>query len=129
MTLTYKFDPEDNYGFEKDLSQGDMEKYFHSLSTEEQMDAVKASFESFSKEDQHNILKDMEEANWACPDFGRWLEEDIDFCIDLFLEAEDLFEDELHDFFEDEAYNEYESEPRHLSDPYREIGMRHSDFY
>jgi hypothetical protein len=79
MTLTYKFDPEDEIGFEKDLYQSDIKEYFESLSTEDKVEAVKAAFKSFSKNDQHDILAEFKEPNYACPDFSRWVEEDFDY--------------------------------------------------
>jgi hypothetical protein len=130
MTLTYKFDPEDDYGFEKDLSQKDLKEYFESLTTEEKVEAIETAFKSFSKDDQHEILAEMDEPNFACPDFARWIEEDIDYCLDLFTEAEHLFEDELHDYFEDEAYKEwsYEEQYKDPSDPYEQRGLNRSIF-
>lgn len=130
MTLTYKFDPEDYYGFEKDISQKDIREYFESLTEEEKTDAIKTAFNSFDKESQHEILEEMQEPNFACPDFSRWIEEDLDFCIDIFTEAEDLFEDELHDFFENEAYKEWSYEESHRDpiDDYEQRGLNRSIF-
>lgn len=128
MTLTYKFDPEDDYGFEKDLSQKDIKEYFESLTEDEKIEAIKAAFESFDKEAQHDILGEMKEPNFACPDFSRWVEEDIDYCLDLFTEAEDLFEDELHDHFEEKAYAQYQDGESFRRDAYRYNGVSPDDF-
>jgi hypothetical protein len=51
--------------------------------------------------------------------------------MDMLLDAEDLFEDELHDYFEEEAYEEWRIEDAHRdpSDPYEQRGLRHEDFY
>ena len=130
MTRTYKFDSEDDYGFEKDINQKDIKEYFESLTEEEKEEAIKAAFNSCDKETQHEILAEMQEPNFACPDFSRWLEEDIDFCVDIFTECEDLFEDELHDFFEDAAYKEWSYESRYAdsSDDYEQRGLNRSIF-
>lgn len=131
MTLTYKFDPDDDYGFEKDLDIKDIKRYFESLTEDEKVDALKTAFESCTKEDQHYLLQQWDEPNFACPDFARWIIEDIDYCVDIIVEAEDLFEDELHDFFEDEAYEDwsYEEQYKDPSDPYEQRGLRRSDFF
>jgi hypothetical protein len=131
MTLTYKFDPEDYFGFEKDIDQSDIKKYIDSLTEEEKASAIKDAFYSFSKKDQHDILEEINERNFACPDFNRWLEEDPDYCLDLIVEADYLFEDELHDFFENEAYEEWEYEEMHKDpdDPYEVRGLNRADFF
>lgn len=131
MTLTYKFDPEDDYGFEKDLSQREVEEYFKSLSADEIVEALKTAFYTLTKDDQHFVLGEMQEPNFACPDFARWIEEDIDYCLDILVEAEDQFEDELHDYYEDKAYKEWRYEEAHKDpdDPYAQRGLRYSDFY
>lgn len=126
MTLTYKFDPEDFDGFEKDLSLSDVKEYFKSLSTEEQIKAIEYCLDNM-KPDDKKFIKDQ----FDTEEIASWLEEDFDYCADIFTECEDLFEDELHDFFEDEAYKEwrYEEEHKDPIDPYAQRGLRYSDFY
>ena len=133
MTLTYRFDSEDYQGFDKDLTQSNIEEYLQTLPVEELAGLVKDSFHLYSKEDQHQILTDVKEPNFACPDFTRWITDEWDLCVELVMESEtlDRLEDELHDYFEDEARREWEYEEAHKDpdDPYLARGLRRSDFY
>lgn len=133
MTLTYRFDPDDYNGFEKDLTQSDIEEYLQTLPTEEVVGLVKDSFNLYTKEDQHQILADVNEPNFACPNFERWVADEWDLCVELVMEAETLYrmEDELHDYFEDAAYKEwtYEQEHKDPDDEYAQRGLSRADFY
>ena len=130
MTLTYKFNPEDDYGFEKDIDRSDIKKYLGTLSEAEQAELVQTAFEAFTKEDQHEILAYFDEPNYACPEFSRWITDDFDYCSDLILEVEELLEGELHDYFEDEARAEWEYAEKYKDpdDPYESRGLTYDDF-
>ena len=112
MTLTYKFTPEDEWGFEKDLYRSEIEDYFKQLNHEEKVDALKTAFNSFSNKDKEEIAGEMGDTILN-PEFDRWVKEDFDYCLDLIMEDTYLFEDELHDYFEQEAYDEWWIEQNH----------------
>jgi hypothetical protein len=126
MTLVYKFSSEDDYGYEKDLSESDIAEYLNSLEKDDLASLVRDVFYLLRKDEQHSILTDLEEPNFACPDFKRWAEEEMDLCIELMMDDIYQLEDEMHDYFEDEAYKEWRSQGS--NDPYKEIGMKPSDF-
>ena len=126
MTLTYMFNGEE---FEFDITYSKVVDYVESLSAEEAIELVKDCFYELEKDIQHEILNEVEEPNFACPDFGKWIADDVGFCVDeIIMEPDNLYrlEDELHDFYEDEAYNNYKDS---TMNPYEEIGMNPSDFF
>ena len=92
---------------------------------EEQIKAIEYCLNDM-KPDERKYIEDQFETT----DIASWLEEDLDYCADIFTESEDLFEDELHDFFEDEAYKEWAYEEAHKdsSDPYLQRGLNRSIF-
>ena len=131
MTLWYDFDDE-GYEFEYDASYEDIEGYLMSLPNEELQDPLAQAFEALPKKDQIEVLEHMEEPNFACPNFMRWLNEEKEWCISEFLMERDileLFKDELNDEFEEEAYEQYRDGKAFRRDPYAYNGLRQSDFY
>jgi hypothetical protein len=127
MTLIYYFN---GNWFEKDISQSDIEEYIRTLPKREIAELVKDSFYLWTKEEQHDILVDIGEPNFACPDFERWVDDEWELCMDLIMEVDtlDRLEDELHDYFEYDAMREYENEPEEPSDPYVQRGLSRLDF-
>ena len=128
MTLDYYFDGE---WFEKDLRWYDIKNYFKSMDEKEFAELVEKAFYMWPKDEQNELLTDMDEPNFACPDFERWVRVDWDLCYTIVTEAEILeeLEDELHDYFEDEARAEYEDMKLEPTDPYEQRGLSRADFY
>ena len=127
MTLRYDFDGE---LFEKDLDMWQIEEYLSTLHPQELVELVQEGFELLSKDEQHEILTDMGEPNFACPDYDRWLTDEWQFCVELITDDSILerLEDELHDYFEDEAMKEHQEQVAD-GDPMRAVGMSQRDFF
>lgn len=130
MTLRYYFGDEYSEPFEKDLDLWEIEEYLKTLPTDELVDLVQDGFELLDKSEQHDILTDMEEQNFACPDYERWIKDDWDFCVELITDDSILsrMEDELREYFEDEAMAEYEEQEAE-GDPMSAVGMSQRDFF
>lgn len=131
MTLQYYFggyDGEEPY--QKDLEMWEIEDYLKTLPVDELAGLVQEGFELLDKEEQHDILTDMGEPNFACPDYERWVRDEWQFCVELITDDSILerLEDELHDFFEDEAGEEY-AEQIADADPMKAVGMSQRDFF
>jgi hypothetical protein len=130
MTLRYYFGGyNDAEPFEKDLDLGDIETYLRTLPANELAELVQEGFELLDSDERFDILTDMGEPNFACPDYKRWVRDEWDFCVELVTDDSILVRlgDELHDFFEDEAGEEY-AEQHSGADPMRAVGMRQKDF-
>lgn len=126
MTLTYLFNGDE---YEFDIGYGEVLDYVESMTPDEAFELVEEGFYMLDKERQHEILKVAEETNFACPDFAKWIEDDISFCVDeIIMEPDNLYrlEDELHDFYEDTAFNQYQDS---TMDSYEYNGHTQSDFY
>ena len=107
----------------------EIEEYLKTLPTDELVDLVQDGFELLDKSEQHDILTDMEEQNFACPDYERWIKDDWNFCVELITDDSILerMEDELREYFEDEAMAEYEEQEAE-GDPMSAVGMSQKDF-
>lgn len=130
MTLRYYFGGGYSEPFEKDLDLWEIEEYLKTLPTDELVVLVQDGFELLDKSEQHDILTDMKEQNFACPDYEKWLKDDWNFCVELITDDSILerLEDELREYFEDEAMAEYE-EQEAGGDPMSDVGMSQRDFF